>query len=44
MNLAPLLPLAAPCALTLKAYLVRGSKPATTNLVLLDPDIVTVLV
>ena len=44
MNLLPLLSLAAPCAITLKVYLVRGSKSPTTNLVLLDPDTVTVLV
>ena len=44
MNLASLLALAAPCALTLMMYLVRGSKPPSTNLVLLDPDTETVLV
>ena len=44
MNCAELREAEAPCALTEKVYLVRGSKPLTTNLVLLDPDTVTVLV
>ena len=44
MKLVSLLALAAPCALTEKVQLVRGSKPSTTNLVLLDPETVTVLV
>ena len=44
MNSAELRESEALCALTEKVYLVRGSKPPTTNLVLLDPDTVTVLV
>ena len=43
MNLGELVLGGPPSALTVKVYLVRGSKPPTTNSLLLDPDIVFVV-